>query len=323
MTLTEQRAPAAMLVPQPLVEMAKPAVVAMLVKLRATLWLLVRETDLDWLVLPTVTVPRLRDVAERVTGAVPVPERITVCGLVAASSVKTSVPEAAPRADGEKVMPTEHLAAAARLAPQVLVVMLKPALAAMPPTLSATFWLLVRVTVLALLVPPRATDPRLRLVVDSVTGAEPVPERETVCGLSGAASLMVRVPAATPSVVGENSTPRPQLAPAAMLEPQVLVATTKGPLVEMLEKWRVTFCRLVTVTVLAVLLSPTASEPKLRLAEESDTGALPLPVRVTVCVPALFDIVTDPVTEPVAIGVNVTEMVQVLPEAMAPMQVLV
>lgn len=137
--LTEQRAPAAMLEPQLLLEMAKPAVVAMLLKLSATLWLLVRLTDFDELVRPTVTVPRLREVVERETGALPVPVSVTVCGVLAASSVKTSVPEAGPIAVGEKVTPTVHLAAAAMLVPQVLLEMANPALAEMPPKLSATF----------------------------------------------------------------------------------------------------------------------------------------------------------------------------------------
>ena len=246
---------------------------------------------------------------------------MTACGLLAASSVKTRVPEAEPMAVGVKVTPTVHLAPAAMLAPHVLEEMAKGALAEMPPKLRATFWLLVRVTVLDLLVLPTTVLLKLRLVAESVTGALPVPVRETVCGLSRASSVKVRVPVVAPSAVGENSTPTVQLAPAAMLAPQVLVATRNGPLAEMPEKLSVTLCRLVRVTVLAALVSPTAIEPRLRLLEESETGALPLPVRETDCVPALSEIVTEPETEPRADGENVTDTVQVLPGAMVPMQV--
>ena len=73
------------------------------------------------LVLPTTVVLKLNDVAESVTGATPLPVRLTVCGLVCALSVKVSVPFTVPLAVGEKVTPTLQLAPAASVAPQVLV----------------------------------------------------------------------------------------------------------------------------------------------------------------------------------------------------------
>jgi hypothetical protein len=57
-----------------------------------------------------------------------------------------------------------------------------------------------------------------------------------------ASSVKVSVPVIDPVVVGENVTPTVQLAPAATLAPQVLLATANGPLAAILEKFNATFC---------------------------------------------------------------------------------
>jgi len=90
------------------------------------------------LVCPTVTVPKLRELDDRVTALVPVPVRLTVCGLPGASSPIVNEPAADPVAIGEKVTPTVHVPPAAILAPQLLLDTAKPALAKMLPKLSAT-----------------------------------------------------------------------------------------------------------------------------------------------------------------------------------------
>jgi len=77
-------------------------------------------------------------------------------------------------------------------------------------------------------------------------------------------------------------TPIVQLAPAARLAPQVVLATANSVLAEMSAMFNATFCRFVTVTALAELVLPTATELKLKLPGESVTGALPVPLRVTV-----------------------------------------
>ena len=58
----------------------------------------------------------------------------------------------------------------------------------------------------------------------------PVPERATACGLVSAESVNVRVPITGPVAVGEKVTPTVQLAPAAMLAAQVLLATANPAL---------------------------------------------------------------------------------------------
>jgi hypothetical protein len=49
-------------------------------------------------------------------------------------------------------------------------------------------------------------------------------------------SVNVSVPVAAPVAVGENVTPTVQLAPAAILDPQVLLATVNRVLATILEK---------------------------------------------------------------------------------------
>ena len=141
---------------------------------------------------------------------------------------------------------------------------------------------MVRVTVLAGLVFPTATMPKLKPVPESVTGAMPVPLRLTVCGLLVAVSVKLRVPVAGPVALGVNVTPTVQLAPPARLDPQVLLAMAKPAVVTMLEKPREAIWWLVRVTVLAELVLPTTTVPKLKPVLESVAGALPAPVRLTV-----------------------------------------
>jgi len=116
-----------------------------------------------------------------------------------------------------------------------------------------------------------------------------------------------------------------QVAPAAILVPHVLLEMANGPPVgrEMPPKVSTVLRRLVTVTVLAALVPPSASVPKLKLMGEKVTGALPLPVTLTVCVPALSVIVRTPEAEPTTAGEKVTAMVHDAAGAMLPLQLLV
>jgi hypothetical protein len=135
------------------------------------------------------------------------------------------------------VTPTAQLAPAARLVPQVLPEIAKGPLIPALEMVSVALWRLVSVTVTAALVPPTATVPRFNELADSVTGELellPVPLRLTVCGLPGAESAKVSVPVTAPVAVSVNVTPTLQLAPAAMLVPQVSLAIPKGPLTPIL-----------------------------------------------------------------------------------------
>ena len=84
----------------------------MLVKLSAVLWLFVRVTVMV-LVSPMGRPPKAKLVAERTTGAKPVPERLTVC--VPALSVTVSVPLKGPAVMGAKATLMVQLAPLASL----------------------------------------------------------------------------------------------------------------------------------------------------------------------------------------------------------------
>ena len=79
----------------------------------------------------------------------------------------------------------------------------------------------VSVTVLAALVLPTVTDPKLKLVGERFAFV-PIPLRLTFCGLPPPSSLMLTLADRVPRAVGLNFTVIVQLAPAAMLVPQVL-----------------------------------------------------------------------------------------------------
>ena len=93
------------------------------------------------------------------------------------------------------------------------------------------------------------------------TAAVPVPERLTVWGLPLALSVMARVAARVPLVKGVKVTLRVQLAPAATLEPQLLV-WAKSPVFEpkmaTLVMFKAELPELVSVTALVALVELTA-----------------------------------------------------------------
>ena len=109
-----------------------------------------------------------------VAGRTPVPVSVTVCGLLGALSVNVSAPVRAPNTVGVKVTFTVHLAAAARVVPQVLDKIAKLPLMAILLMLSGPPPLLVRVTVLAVLVVLMTWLPKLKLAGDSVTTGLPL-----------------------------------------------------------------------------------------------------------------------------------------------------
>src|SRR6201981_1245190 len=140
-----------------------------------------------------------------------------------------------------------------------------------------------------------------------------------------ALSLNVNVPVAEPTVAGEKVTATVQLAPAATLVPQVLLATANGPLTPLtatLFTVNVVLSRFFSVIVRVELVASTTL-PKLKLVGENVTGARPVPESVTVCVPALSVIVTLPEAAPTRVGANDTWMVHEAAGAIGPLQLLV
>ena len=131
--------------------------------------------------------PKTKLFAPRLTAAlVPVPERLTVCGLPLTLSEILSAAAEAPLAEGLKVTLIAQLAPAATELPQLLVCV--KLLALEPETarlvmLRAALPELVRVIVRAGLAVPTARLPKARLVGERLTAGAvlvPVPERLTV-----------------------------------------------------------------------------------------------------------------------------------------------
>ncbi len=126
--------------------------------------------------------------------AMPVPARLTVCGLLVALSVTVMDPVYAPVAVGVDVTLMVQVPRAATVPPQVFV-SVKPALATILVIAKAEAGLLfVNVTVIGLLVMRIGWLPKFKEVGLIVTGATPVPARLTVCGLVEALSVIVMDP---------------------------------------------------------------------------------------------------------------------------------
>ena len=132
-----------------------------------------------------------------------------------------------PLAIGVKVTLMAHEAPAATELPQLLAWAKSPALTPESPmlvTVKAPLPELVRVTVCAVLAVPTDWLPKARLEGETLTAdAVPVPERGTVCGLPAALSATVRAAVRFPVAAGLKLTLIVQLAPAATLDPQLLV----------------------------------------------------------------------------------------------------
>jgi hypothetical protein len=152
---------------------------------------------------------------------------------------------------------------------------------------------------------------------DKVTYSPP-PVRETVCGEPVALSVMLRVPVRLPVEVGVKVTDNVHDPPVARLVPQLWL-TAKSPEAAIEVKLRAAVPEFVSVTAWAALVLPTVSAANVRLVGESvtagavTTGAAPVPVNNTVCGEpiALSVTLTVPVLLPAAVGVNVTDRVQV------------
>jgi hypothetical protein len=155
-TLIVQLPPAATEAPQVLVAVKSPGlapVTAMLAMFNDALPVSFRVTDCAELVVPRFWLPKARVLADRLAvGFVPVPVRLTGCGLPAALSEIITVAVRLPTPAGVKVTLIEHSAPAATEVPQVFVSGKSPGLApdtVMLVMLKAALPLFVRVTVWA------------------------------------------------------------------------------------------------------------------------------------------------------------------------------
>lgn len=131
------------------------------------------------------------------------------------------------------------------------------------------------------------------------------------------------LPVCAPVAVGANVTPTVHVPPPANELVQVLVAALNSALLlATLSPAIAVVPAFFTVKVVAAVVVPTATEPNPCVAGVIVIGAVPVPVKLAVCVPALSMTVRVPVRAPIALGVNVTVMVH-LPAAATEGQVLV
>jgi hypothetical protein len=129
--------------------------------------------------VPWTTLPKLKLVGENVTGALPVPESVTVC--VPALSVIVMLPDAVPTTLGENVTWMVHDAAGAIAALQLFVWLNGP-VAATFETCSGPVPLLSTVTLRALLVvPATCAEKEIDVGVIEACGVVPVPLRTIAC----------------------------------------------------------------------------------------------------------------------------------------------
>jgi hypothetical protein len=153
----------------------------------------------------------------------PVPVRLEVCGLPIALSATLNVPVLVPTAVGVNTTLMVQDDSALRLLVQVVAETLKSPVVEIAMPVSDTFCLLLRVNTFAGLVVPTFCAGYVLLAGVNVAWGAPVPESETVCGLLGELSVIVRVPVRVPTWVGVKVTLIMQFFPAASVLPQGFV----------------------------------------------------------------------------------------------------
>jgi len=230
-------------------------------------------------------------------------------------------------AAGVNVRVAVHLAPAARVAPQVVVLVKSAALApviasevierAMVPALAMVrVWAALAVPVFTL---PKAKDVALR-----VTGEAPEPVNAT----DSARPAAVKVVAAerAPVALGVNVTVTVQLPAAAILVEQVLVFEKSAafvPVIASVPRVSGDVPALVMVSVFVALGEPTITLPIARVVALRVTGAVPEPLSLTdsAVAPAVNVIAAE--RPPSAAGVKVAITAQLPPAAMLVEQVVV
>jgi len=219
---------------------------------------------------------------------VPVPERISFCGLLNALSVTVTLAVRLPVAVGLKVTVMPQLAPAAKVLPQVLVWAKSPGLAppmAMLVMFKVVLARLVMVAVCGALVVPMDCEAKVKLAGANLT-AVPLPLRAAVCVPPPSTTLSVAD--CVPSAFGLNVTEMVQLAPAPRDEPQVLLLMENSeafvPVIVMLEMAKVELPELVRVATLGWLVEPMGTIPQLKVVGERVALSGPY-TSSSVCVP--------------------------------------
>jgi hypothetical protein len=292
------------------------------------------------LVAPCGTDPNDSLAGRLTTGTVPVPVNGTLCVLGVALSAKFSEAPSAPAVVGLNVSMTvqDPPAATGVAGAHVLEVIAKsPAFA--PETdgvlvnVSDAPPVFIRVTVIAALVVPSATAPNATPAGRLTPGEVPVPVKGTVCVLGVALSAKLSVAFSAAVVVGVKDIDTVHVALAAtgvpvvhvvltMAKSAALVPVMDGLLLNMREPLPVFF----SVTDIGELVVCIVTVPNGSLDGRLTVGAVPDPVRATLCVLGMTlskkvsDAVSDVLVE--GLNVNVTVQLEPAPRGFAGRQVL-
>jgi hypothetical protein len=168
---------------------------------------------------PTGAVKLVMDVGKMVTGALPEPVRVIVCGVPVASSATVSAAVLVPDAVGAKVTCTQQSVVAGSdeggtghedVTPKSLLFVPVIVIEVM---LSAIFCSFVKVTIFAALVVPRYWASNVSEPGESITCGIALALRANVCEPPGALSAMVMVPGSEPVPVAFKLTAIAQLPP--------------------------------------------------------------------------------------------------------------
>jgi hypothetical protein len=344
--LIVQLAPAAKLAPQVLV-CAKfvtfPPVNPMLLISSEPLpagAVLVSVTGCDALVEPTFWPEKFSAADNRVAdveGTMPVPVSTAVAGLASSVPATASVAEREPVAVGPNVTLIVQLVPAAKVVPQVPpavragrtntpVVVGTIGVSVMFMVVSGTVPVLDSVTVCGALVVSIVWDGKA-VTADRVTVVWTMPDMAAFS--AGAEPRTLRLVVRVPAALGVNVTLIVQLAPAAKLAPQVLVCAKSvvfppvNPMLVISSELLVSV--LVSVTGCAALVVPTVGTAKVSAGDRvaDAEGTTPVPVSIAVIGLARPATATDSMAErePVAVGLNVTLIVQFAPTAKSVPQV--
>jgi hypothetical protein len=139
--------------------------------------------------------------------------------------------------------------------------------------------LFLTVKVFAALIVPCVTLPNAREVGVMVIGETPVPLKAAVTGLPVPVKATVRLPVWAAAAVGAKVAVMVQVEEAATEVPQVPPVTAKGAAV-VIVRATAAVSEFLTVNVVAALVVPSPTEPKLCDVGVMAIGATPVPVTV-------------------------------------------
>jgi hypothetical protein len=286
----------------------------------------------------TFWLPKLSDVGESTASGVaaltPVPVRVTVCGEpVALSATDIAAAKLATDA-GVNVTEIEHVADAASVIPQVFAEIAKSVgfvpVRVIELMVNAALPVFVSVVDIALAVVLTVVFGKASMVGENdAPGAVPVPVSVTVCGLPVALSVTEIAALKLAAEAGVKVTEIVQVAVTASVIPQVLAEIVKSvgfvPVSVMLLMVSGALPELVRTVDIAVAVLLTGVLGKASVVGESEaTGAIPVPLSVTVCGEPVALSATEIAAVKLAAerGVKVAEIVQVADAASVFPQVL-